>query len=155
MRSAAGKHFHSAARVGVLCLLLLVAACQAGPQAMPEGRYRLFATSTGPVTDDIFLELAGTSITVQGEATQTEYSVGAEADEAVLCPPAGKGRPRSLGKAMNVGDVALARPAVFGDCGTAKPARLTIVDLDSASADVKPFGFTRWVEFCNGNDRDC
>lgn len=56
---------------------------------------------------------------------------------------------------MNVGDVAMARPAVFGDCGTTKPARLTIVDLDSASADAKPLAFTRWAEFCNGNDPDC
>lgn len=56
--------------VALLTALLLVGGCQAGPRTMPDGRYRLLATSTGPVTDDIFLEVAGTSITLLGEATR-------------------------------------------------------------------------------------
>jgi hypothetical protein len=36
-----------------------------------------------------------------------------------------------------------------------KPTRVTVIDLDSFDKAGGPFGFTRWVEFCNITDPDC
>ena len=52
-----------------------------------------------------------------------------------------------------IGDLELAEPAIFGDCGEARPIRVTVVDL-SAVGDGQ-FPFQRWAEFCDIADADC
>jgi len=79
-----------------------------------------------------------------GQPVGTEY---------VLCPPDGKGSPRPLGTPVEVGGVQLASPALFGDCGQAKPVRVTLVDLDATTDGAFPFQI--WAEFCDTKDPDC
>lgn len=134
---------------------VLLAGCQSGPQSVPPGEYRLYATSAGATSaQPLEATITGQGLTLTTPAEPMSFDFGAAADEFTLCPPSGKGRPTTLDAAMTVGDVQLARPAIFGDCGVTKPVRVTVVDLDSVDTSAQ-FPFTRWVEFCNRTDPDC
>jgi hypothetical protein len=125
-----------------------------GPAPVTDGSYAFLASSTGR-TGSATLAISGTQLTLAQGGAATSGTIGAAAPEAVLCPPSGKGQPLQVDGALAVGELALAAPAIFGDCGQAKPKRVTVVDLDSYDEAAGPFGYTRWVEFCDTTDPDC
>jgi hypothetical protein len=141
-------------------LVVLLAGCSSsgqtagGPQPVADGSYVFLASSAGG-TGSAALEVSGTQLTLAQDGASTNNTIGAAASEAVLCPPSGKGQPLQLEAALTVGELALAAPAIFGDCGEVTPKRVTVVDLDSYDEGAGPFKYTRWVEFCDTTDPDC
>ena len=125
-----------------------------GPGQVADGSYVFLASSAGG-TPAATLEIAGQELTLVEGATTTSATVGAAVPEAVLCPPSGKGQPQSIDTPLTVGGISLSTPAIFGDCGQVTPVRVTLIDLDSYDEAGGPFGYTRWVEFCNTTDPDC
>lgn len=143
--------------VGALtAALLLLAGCQASPQAVAPGEYNLFATSemTSPAAD-ARLAVKDQVVTIESGSNTWESTLGAPSQSVVLCPPSGPGAPATLGAPLTLGDLQLTRPAIFGDCGQTKPIRVTVVDLDSYNNGETRFPFTRWAEFCKTTDPDC
>ena len=125
-----------------------------GPAEVSDGAYAYLASSAGGSAPAASLTIAGDTLTLSGDAGVTA-PIGEPASEAVLCPPSGKGQPSTLGTPLTVGSVALASPAIFGDCGQTTPKRVTVVDLDSYDEAGGPYKYTRWVEFCDTTDPDC
>ena len=151
-------------RIGLVATSLVVAltgcagsddSTSGGPQAPSDGSYTYLAGSAGGGAPSAALEIKGTGITLTQQTGTTTATIGDPAPEAVLCPPSGKGRPLTITAPLTIGTVALTSPAIFGDCGLVKPTRVTVIDLDSFDKAGGPFGFTRWVEFCNITDSDC
>jgi hypothetical protein len=144
--------------VGTLAVVLAGCSSSAdstgGPAPVGDGSYAFLASSTGG-TQTASLEVSGSELTLTQDGTSTMATIGAAAPEAVLCPPSGKGQPQQIDVALSVGEVSLASPAIFGDCGEVTPKRVTVVDLDSYDEAGGPFGYTRWVEFCDTADPDC
>jgi hypothetical protein len=140
--------------------LVLLAGCSSsgqsadGPQPVADGSYAFLASSAGG-TGSATLEISGNQVTLAQDGSSTTGTMGAVATEAVLCPPSGKGQPVELDASLTVGELALAAPAIFGDCGGVTPKRVTVVDLDSYDEGAGPFSYTRWVEFCDTTDPDC
>ena len=140
--------------------IVLLAGCSSsgpaaeGPQPVADGSYTFLASSAGG-TGTATLEISGTQLTLAQDGASTSATIGAAAPEAVLCPPSGKGQPLRLEGALMVGELALAAPAIFGDCGGVTPKRVTVVDLDSSDGAAGPFTYARWVEFCDTTDQDC
>jgi hypothetical protein len=126
-----------------------------GPQTPSDGSYTYLAASAGGGAASAALEINGTGITLTQETGTTTATIGDPAQEAILCPPSVKGRPLTITAPLTIGTVALTSPAIFGDCGLVKPTRVTVIDLDSFDKAGGPFGFTRWVEFCDITDPDC
>ena len=126
-----------------------------GPAAISDGAYAYLASSAGGGAQAATLTIDGDSLSLTGDAAPVTATIGEPAAEAVLCPPSGKGQPSTLGTPLTVGSVALASPAIFGDCGQTTPKRVTLVDLDSYDEAAGPFKYTRWVEFCDTTDPDC
>lgn len=149
--------------VGVgLGLVLTLSGCSggsdgdgAGPASLSDGAYRLLATSASQVPDPtVQLQITGDTIVLTHGAGTVQGILGpAGPDEYVLCPPDGTGSPRPLGSPVEVGEVRLASPGLFGDCGQTTPVRVTLVDL-SATTD-QAFPFQSWAEFCDTTDPDC
>ena len=126
-----------------------------GPAEVSDGAYAYLASSAGGSAPAATLTIAGDTLTLTGDAGPVTATIGEPAAEAVLCPPSGKGQPAKVGTALTVGSVALASPAIFGDCGQTTPKRVTLVDLDSYDEAGGPSKYTRWVEFCDTTDPDC
>jgi len=126
-----------------------------GPQTPSDGSYTYLAESASGGAPSAALEINGTGITLTQETGTTTATIGDPAQEEILCPPSGKGRPLTITAPLTIGTVALTSPAIFGDCGLVKPTRVTVIDLDSFDKAGGPFGFTRWVEFCDTTDPDC
>ena len=126
-----------------------------GPATISDGAYAYLASSAGGSPLAATLTIAGDTLTLTGDAGPVTATIGEPAAEAVLCPPSGKGQPATVGTPLTVGAVALASPAIFGDCGQTTPKRLTLVDLDSYDEAGGPFKYTRWLEFCDTSDPDC
>lgn len=142
--------------VGVVAALLLLTGCQAGPQLVAPGAYRLLSTSssTSPSTSAALAVVANTVTVTTGSDTWTSV-IGEPGQSVVLCPPSGRGAPSALGEPLSLGEIELTRPAIFGDCGQTRPRRVTVVDLDSYNGGETRPPFTRWAEFCNTVDPDC
>lgn len=142
--------------LGAALLALLLVGCQSGPQSVPDGTYRLLsdASTTGPGAGDS-LEISSNAVTLTSGGATTSAELGAATDQYTFCPPSGKGTARSLGSRLTINGTDYATPAIFGDCGQAKPARVTIVDLDSYNDDATPLPFSSWAEFCDVSDPDC
>lgn len=130
-------------------------ASSGAPSEVSDGAYAYLASSAGGSAPAVSLTIAGDAITLTGDTGPVTATIGEPATEAVLCPPSGKGQPAKVGTALNVGSVALASPAIFGDCGQTTPMRVTLVDLDSYDEAGGPYKYTRWVEFCDTTDPDC
>lgn len=152
MRAAPG----TAAALLLPAAVVLLAACGSGPAPAADGEYRALASSSevGDVPP-VMLGIDGSTLSfregdVISKVTRTEGSAS-----FVVCPPDGRGAPETLGQSLSLGSIAFDEPALIGDCGTAAPARVTVVDLASADEGVTPFPFTRWVEFCDTTDPDC
>jgi hypothetical protein len=150
--------------IGLVAISLLVAltgcsgsddSTSGGPQAPSDGSYRYLAASAGGGAVSAALKISGTGITLTQETGTTTATIGDPAPEVVLCPPSGKGQPLAITAPLTIGEIALTSPAIFGDCGLVKPTRVTVIDLDSFDTAGGPFGFTRWVEFCDTTDPDC
>ena len=141
-------------------LLVATAGCSGsdaspgGPQAPTDGSYVYLASSEGS-TQSTALAIAGEQVALTQGSGTTTASMGDPAPPAVLCPPSGEGRALTLDAPLTIGAVALASPALFGDCGQTTPKRVTVIDLDSYEEAGGPFGYTRWVEFCETSDPDC
>lgn len=156
-----GRRARSVALLGPLLTTALVTALagcgsggSAGPADPSDGTYRLYATSAGTVDAETapLLELAGDTLRLaDGDQAAT---LGEPAEQLTLCPPSGEGAPVRLDTALTVGDLVLTSPALFGDCGTTAPERVTVVDLDAIDTDLA-FPFERWAEFCDVDDPDC
>jgi hypothetical protein len=151
-------------RIGLVATSLVVAltgcsgsddSTSGGPQAPSDGSYTYLAGSAGGGAASAALEINGTGITLTQDTGTTTATIDDPAQEAVLCPPSGKGQPLAIAAPLTIGEIALASPAIFGDCGQVKPTRVTVIDLDSFDKASGPFGFTRWVEFCDTTDPDC
>ncbi|CAL8973783.1 hypothetical protein PROP_01252 [Propionicimonas sp. T2.31MG-18] len=154
MRRTTWRHLPVAGLV--LFATLALVGCQAGPQQVQPGSYRLYATSAGAtVPQGTSLDVATGTVALTSPAGRTDFVVGGDVPEAVLCPPSGNGKARTLDKAMAVGDLTLARPAIFGDCGSTRPVRVTVVDLDTRTGARNTIGFRSWAEFCRVGDADC
>jgi hypothetical protein len=147
--------------LGLACVVAL-GACSTGstgasqgPAEVPDGSFRLLATSSDQEPDPAAtLQIAGdTVVLTQGSDTDTGALGQAVEGDYVLCPPGGRGSPRPLDTPVEIGGVRLTSPAVFGDCGQTKPVRVTLVDL-AATSDTA-FPFNRWAEFCDTKDPDC
>ncbi len=139
-----------------LATALLLVGCQAGPQSVPAGSYRLLAdaTTTSPATPaDLTITADAVTLTVDGTASNT--NIGAATSDYLLCPPSGKGTARALSTPLTINGTEFTHPAIYGDCGQAKPTRVTIIDLDSHNDGATKPPFTRWAEFCNTTDPDC
>jgi hypothetical protein len=136
---------------------LIMAGCSSSsPEAISDGEYQTYATSDS--TSDpspVNLTISGDDATFSIDGETLSVTIGAAGGEYVVCPPDTKGAVRSLGAALTLGSLTLTQPAMFGDCGVTSPNRVTIVDLDSVSADAGPFPFGRWIEMCNVTDSDC
>jgi hypothetical protein len=126
-----------------------------GPAKVSDGAYTFLASSAAGGAPAASLTIAGDTLTLTGDGGPVTATIGEPAAEAVLCPPSGKGQPATLGTPLTVGSVAMAAPAVFGDCGQTTPQRVTLVDLDSYDEAGGPMKYTRWVEFCDTTDPDC
>ena len=153
VRSAWGSRAGVAA-AGALALLL--AGCGSGPDEIGSGSYRLWATSEASAEQaqpDAGLVIESSSVTLSLGSDSTTVPLGQPGDEYVVCPPSGTGAPQPLGAPMVIGDLELAEPAIFGDCGDASPRRVTVVDLSSVGDG--QFPFQRWAEFCDIADADC
>jgi hypothetical protein len=146
----------------VLGCALLLGGCSGGsdgasqgPAAVADGSYRLLATSASQERDaTVSLQISGDSVVLTQGSDAVDGTLGQPGSaEYVLCPPDGKGSPRPLGAPVEVRGVALASPALFGDCGQTKPVRVTLVDLDATTEQAFPF--QNWVEFCDTKDPDC
>jgi len=126
-----------------------------GPAALSDGTYRLLATSASQDPDPtVTLEIIGDTVELTQGTDSVQGALGqAGSGEYVLCPPDGTGSPRPLGSPVEVGEVRLANPALFGDCGTTTPVRVTLVDLSVTTDQVFPF--QNWAEFCDTTDPDC
>jgi hypothetical protein len=138
-------------------LVMVLAACSSlGPANVESGQYRLYATSASgeELPPDVSLVIEDAALTLSSGAEQRTYILGDPGAEYTVCPPSGQGAPQPLGGAVSIGDLDLADPAVFGDCGKAKPSRVTVVDLSSVD-EVNQFPFERWAEFCLIEDPDC
>ncbi|MBI1349655.1 MAG: hypothetical protein GC156_00885 [Actinomycetales bacterium] len=135
-------------------MLLLLAGCQSGPADIADGQYRAYATS-GTTDPQASLVVNGDQLVVTTATGDETVTIGDPGDSYTLCPPDGSGRPRLLRGVMTIGDVVLQQPAIFGDCETTAPSRLTIVDLASFDASLGPFSFGEWVEFCDTRDPSC
>lgn len=137
--------------------LLLAGCSSSGPADVASGDYRAFAASDAVgATPEATLSVSDSAFTftpTDGARASATSSPGTA--EFVLCPPDTTGTPTLLGPSLTIGTVTLQQPAVFGDCGQTTPKRITVVDLASASTDVGPFPFTRWIEFCDTADPDC
>ena len=140
----------AAAAAGVVVL----AGCSSGPADVADGQYRAFAWS-GVGDPGASVLVTGDQLDVSSSAGTEALAVGDPANSYVLCPPDGTGRPRLLNGRLAIGDLVMRQPAVFGDCGTTSPRRLTIVDIASYDPSQGPFPFTTWVEFCDVKDADC
>lgn len=130
--------------------------CQSGPDPITDGSYRLLATSTGATTDPtLTATIAGSSLTLRTPTSEATATIGSPGPTFVLCPPKGRGQPMTLGNdALTVDQVTLTRPAIFGDCASTTPERITLVDLDGVDTS-RQLPFTRWAEFCRTGSRDC
>jgi hypothetical protein len=140
--------------VPLCAAVLLVTACQSAPAPVTDGAYRAFASSLGTVDDSMVVIDASVLTVTTGDIVQSAR-VGDADGTYTLCPPEGTGEALRLDQPLTIGELVLAEPAVFGDCGATQPARVTIVDLDSAAETTGPFPFTRWMEFCDVTDPDC
>lgn len=142
--------------LGAGLLGLLFVGCQSGPQTVPEGTYRLLADSstTSPTTADS-LAVSSSRVTLTATDATSTVLLGAATSEYTLCPPSGRGPARSLASPLTINGTSYARPALFGDCGQTKPARVTIIDLDSYNDGATKMPFNRWAEFCDTRDPDC
>ncbi len=130
--------------------------CQSGPDGITDGSYQLLASSAGAEPDAAqTVEIAGSTVTLHTASGDATATLGSPASTMVLCPPHGDGKPTTLGdSALTMGRVTLTHPAVFGDCGSATPERITLVDLDGVDT-AQSFPFTRWAEFCLSGSQDC
>jgi hypothetical protein len=137
--------------------VLALSACAAsGPAEVESGQYRLLATSnpSGGVPADVSLIVDGDALTLVSGADKAHYTLGDAGEEFTLCPPSGSGTARPLDAPLTLGRLQLAQPAVFGDCGTTAPMRITVVDLASVD-EANRFPFARWAEFCDTVDPSC
>lgn len=142
--------------LGAALLGLVLAGCQSGPQSVPDGTYRLLsdASTTSPGAGDS-LQISSNAVMLSSAGATTSAELGAATAQYTFCPPSGKGTARSLGSPLTINGTDYATPAVFGDCGQAKPTRVTIVDLDSYNDGATQLPFSRWAEFCDVSDPDC
>jgi hypothetical protein len=147
--------------IGLGCALLL-GGCSGGSDGdsqgaatVADGAYRLLATSASQEPDaTVSLQITGDALVLTQGSDTVEGTLGQPVGtEYMLCPPDGRGSPRPLDTPVEVGGVALANPALFGDCGQTRPVRVTLVDL-SATTD-QTFPFRNWAEFCDTRDPDC
>jgi len=141
----------------VIPLVMVLAACSAsGPADVASGQYRLYATSSSgqPLPPDVSLVIEDSALTLTSGSEMRTFILGEPGTEYTVCPPSGTGAPQPLGGAMSIGDLELAEAAAFGDCGTTKPERITVVDLSSVDGG-NQFPFQRWAEFCSIADPDC
>lgn len=144
------------AAAGAAALVIVLGGCSSGGPAAPsDGLYAFLSSSEGRTAQDTTLSIKGDKITLTQEAGTTTALIGDPAPAAVLCPPYGQGQPLQIGAPLTIGSIALSAPAVFGNCGEVKPVRVTLIDLESYDENGGPFGFTRWVEFCDTMDPDC
>ncbi len=134
----------------------LLAGCQSGPAAVGDGSFRAFAAAPEVrALPAVMLTIDGSTLTL-GEGVVLTSVESRDGDaEYVVCPPDGTGVPATMGDPLRLGTVTFEEPAVFGDCGTVSPRRVTIVDLASLDDAAGRFPFTRWVEFCDTTDPDC
>jgi hypothetical protein len=136
---------------------LVGCAASGGPEPLADGTYRHYASSGTPTADQrdaASLEIRGDEVEVTSGGLAVTRVMGGPTNEVLLCPPSGRGAPRSLGAPLVVAGVEFARPALFGDCALTTPVRVTVVDLDTAD-DALQFPFVRWAEFCDVTDPDC
>ncbi len=144
------------ATAGTLAAILLGGCHQSGPESVTDGQYRLYATSTGESQlPDSTLVVADSTVTLTQADEVTEVAKGQPGEEYTLCPPQGDAAPTPLTGPIAVGDLELSNPAIFGDCSEVKPARVTVIDLDSFEEGAGGLPFARWAEFCNTADPDC
>jgi hypothetical protein len=140
----------------LLVATVSVTACQSGPAAIASGDYRAYAASSEVGSAPrVTLTIDGSTLTFGENDVLTTAELGESTDEYLVCPPSGKGAPSSLGPPLSLGPATFDSPAVIGDCGSAAPVRVTIVDLSSVNEEQGPFPFTRWIEFCASIDPDC
>lgn len=132
-----------------------LSACQAGPPEVEDGEYRFFASSESAQHPDATLRVKGESVTLSVDDVESVTTLARGDEEYTICPDSRDGRPQTLTNPVALGDTHFAAPAVFGDCGVTKPARVTLVDLDSIDDDGSLPAFTRWAEFCDVTDPDC
>ncbi len=143
-----------AAALAAAPVALVLAGCGSGPSDVADGSYRAYATS-GTQSLDADLTITGEQAIVTTGDAESTFAIGVPGDSFVLCPPDGSGQPRPLDGQLTFGTLTLDEPAVFGDCGTTSPLRVTLVDLASYDAANGPFPFMEWVEFCDLEDPDC
>ena len=141
---------------GAVATAMLLAGCSSGPVDVADGYYAAYASSerwSAPI--DVSLALEGDTATFSAGSEKESLTLGEPGDDFTLCPPGGKGRPRAFDGPLTIGPLELVEPAIFGDCGDARPKRVTIVDLAAINDSGGPFPFDTWVEFCDLRDADC
>ncbi len=146
-----GLRYLRLATVATLALTAITACGPARPAPLADGRYRLMATSSGPVAD-LTLTLSGSSLLVSGDSTARHLT--GEQRTATVCPGADGGDVFVIDRAVALGDLDLRTPGLFGDCGVTRPRRVTLVDLSSARPGEAP-PYAVWAEFCDVTDPDC
>ena len=142
--------------VGVALAALILAGCQQSkPEAVDSGEYRFLASSSGSDLPNSVLAVAESSVTLTQGTEVTRAAMGQPGESYIVCPPSLEAAPIPLMGSLTVGDMQLASPALFGDCGDVRPVRVTLIDLDSYDEGAGGLPFTRWAEFCGITDPDC
>lgn len=140
----------------ILGVLPLLAACSSGPAEPGNGEYRAFAAAAGlPGAPGASVAISDGAAEVTADGATSRSALTERSLDQVLCPPDAKGSAWTLDAGIVIGGIAFEEPAIIGDCGTSAPVRITLVDLASGSESVRPFPFTRWIEFCDVSDPDC
>jgi hypothetical protein len=147
------------AALGLLCGALALTGCQSqsGPEALETGQYVALASSTGVTPAGARLAVTATEVALQSDSKAQTAAFAGASEEFLLCPPGGHGAGTLLQEPLTIDGRAYAEPMVFGDCGTTRPARVTLVDLTSRQdpAENTSFPFSRWTEFCRVGSPDC
>lgn len=155
------RRIATAAALILPATLMLTGCSGTGPDAVKDGQYAFLAssfntgTSKGGRPDIATLSVHAPTLTLTQSTGQISLETIEPAQQAVLCPPSGQGRPTRLSTKIAIDGVTLTTPAIFGACPSNSPIRLTIVDLDSYDPNGGQLKYSRWVEFCNTSDADC
>lgn len=130
---------------------------QSGPEALEPGQYVALASSTGITQTGATLALTSTYVVLRSDTNPQTSAFAGPSAEFLLCPPSGHGVGRTLREPLTIGGQDYQSPMIFGDCGTTRPARVTIVDLTSLEdpSEHSSMPFSRWIEFCRGGAPDC
>ena len=140
--------------MAVPVMAAVIAACGGGgPDSVGDGEYTFYASS-GTAPSGATAVVSGDDITFTVDGSDTVATLGDETAEFTLCPPDTTGTAQALGVSLTVGSVEIADAAVFGDCGTTSPSRITVVDIAAIDESLQ-FPFVNWVEFCDTSDEDC